>query len=44
MKRLHVHVAVQDLKQSVRFYAALLASSRQCSIPTIQMDAARSAR
>jgi catechol 2,3-dioxygenase-like lactoylglutathione lyase family enzyme len=27
MKRLHVHVAVHDLKQSVRFYSALFAAS-----------------
>ena len=26
MKRLHVHVAVQDLDQSIRFYAALFAT------------------
>jgi catechol 2,3-dioxygenase-like lactoylglutathione lyase family enzyme len=26
MKRLHVHVAVQDLKQSIRFYSALFAA------------------
>jgi len=26
MKRLHVHVAVHDLKQSIRFYSALFAS------------------
>jgi catechol 2,3-dioxygenase-like lactoylglutathione lyase family enzyme len=27
MKRLHVHVAVQDLKQSIRFYSALFAAA-----------------
>lgn len=27
MKRLHVHVAVQDLQQSIRFYSALFAAA-----------------
>ena len=27
MKRLHVHVAVHDLKQSIRFYSALFAAA-----------------
>lgn len=27
MKRLHVHVAVQDLRQSIRFYSALFAAA-----------------
>ena len=26
MKRLHVHVAVHDLEQSIRFYSALFAA------------------
>ena len=33
MKRFHVHVAVNDLKQSVRFYAALFAAQ-----PTVLKD------
>ncbi len=33
MKRLHVHVAVHDLKQSVRFYSALFAAE-----PTVRKD------
>ncbi|WP_439817500.1 ArsI/CadI family heavy metal resistance metalloenzyme [Zavarzinia sp. CC-PAN008] len=33
MKRLHVHVAVQDLAQSVRFYSTLFASE-----PTVLKD------
>jgi catechol 2,3-dioxygenase-like lactoylglutathione lyase family enzyme len=33
MKRLHVHVAVHDIKQSVRFYSALFAAQ-----PTVLKD------
>lgn len=33
MKRLHVHVAVADLQQSVRFYATLFAAE-----PTVLKD------
>ena len=33
MKRLHVHVGVHDLKQSVRFYSALFAAE-----PTVKKD------
>ncbi len=33
MKRLHVHVAVHDLKQSIRFYSALFAAE-----PTVRKD------
>jgi len=33
MKRLHVHVAVQDLRQSIRFYSALFAAE-----PTVTKD------
>ena len=33
MKRLHVHVAVHDLKQSVRFYSALFAAQ-----PAVEKD------
>ena len=33
MKRLHVHVAVHDLKQSIRFYSALFAAQ-----PTVLKD------
>lgn len=33
MKRLHVHVAVHDLKQSIRFYSALFAAE-----PTVVKD------
>lgn len=33
MKRLHVHVAVHDLKQSLRFYSALFAAQ-----PTVLKD------
>ena len=33
MKRLHVHVGVHDLKQSIRFYAALFAAE-----PTVMKD------
>jgi hypothetical protein len=33
MKRLHVHVAVNDLKQSIRFYSALFAAE-----PTVLKD------
>jgi len=33
MKRLHVHVAVHDMQQSVRFYSALFASP-----PTVTKD------
>jgi catechol 2,3-dioxygenase-like lactoylglutathione lyase family enzyme len=33
MKRLHVHVAVHDLAQSVRFYSALFAAE-----PTVKKD------
>ena len=29
MKRLHVHVAVGDLSQSIEFYSALFAPSRR---------------
>lgn len=33
MKRLHVHVAVHDLKQSIRFYSALFAAQ-----PAVEKD------
>ena len=33
MKRLHVHVAVHDLKQSIRFYSALFAAE-----PVVKKD------
>ncbi len=33
MKRLHVHVSVQDLQQSVRFYSALFAAE-----PSVRKD------
>jgi catechol-2,3-dioxygenase len=33
MKRLHVHVAVHDLKQSIRFYSTLFATT-----PTVEKD------
>jgi len=33
MKRLHVHVAVHDLKQSIRFYSALFAAQ-----PVVKKD------
>jgi hypothetical protein len=33
MKRFHVHVAVHDLKQSIRFYSALFAAQ-----PTVEKD------
>ena len=33
MKRLHVHVAVHDLQQSIRFYSALFAAE-----PTVKKD------
>lgn len=33
MKRLHVHVAVHDLRQSIRFYSALFAAQ-----PTVTKD------
>ena len=33
MKRLHVHVAVHDLQQSIRFYSALFAAQ-----PTVKKD------
>jgi catechol 2,3-dioxygenase-like lactoylglutathione lyase family enzyme len=33
MKRLHVHVAVHDLQQSIRFYSALFAAQ-----PTVKRD------
>jgi catechol 2,3-dioxygenase-like lactoylglutathione lyase family enzyme len=33
MKRLHVHVAVHDLKQSIRFYSALFAAE-----PAVKKD------
>jgi catechol 2,3-dioxygenase-like lactoylglutathione lyase family enzyme len=33
VKRLHVHVAVHDLKQSIRFYSALFAAE-----PTVKKD------
>jgi catechol-2,3-dioxygenase len=33
MKRLHVHVAVHDLQQSIRFYSAMFASQ-----PTVTKD------
>ena len=33
MKRLHVHVAVDDLAQSIRFYATLFAAE-----PTVVKD------
>ena len=33
MKRFHVHVAVHDLKQSIRFYSALFAAE-----PTVLRD------
>ena len=33
MKRLHVHVSVHDLEQSIRFYSALFASE-----PTVKKD------
>jgi hypothetical protein len=32
MKRFHVHVAVHDLKQSVRFYSALFSAQPVCEI------------
>ena len=33
MKRLHVHVGVHDLKQSIRFYSALFAAE-----PVVKKD------
>jgi catechol 2,3-dioxygenase-like lactoylglutathione lyase family enzyme len=33
MKRLHVHVAVHDLEQSIRFYSALFAAQ-----PAVKKD------
>ena len=34
MKRFHVHVAVKDLEQSVRFYSTMFGSSRLSGSPT----------
>ena len=31
MKRFHVHIAVNDLEGSIRFYSTCLAFSRPCS-------------
>ena len=43
-ERLHVHVSVEDLDRSVRFYAPCSRSSRRCSRRLRQVDARRSPR
>ena len=40
MKRLHVHVAVKDIRQSIGFYSALFASEPVCrQIRLCEVDA-----
>jgi predicted enzyme related to lactoylglutathione lyase len=39
MKRMHVHVGVEDLADAMRFYSALFATQPTVVKPVRQMDA-----